>query len=76
VFLARAGQQEVKVADGLNPAIVSRASGPVIAWNATDGLLIAAPQQDTALLDAAGNSSRSRRPMRELLLHGSEASRR
>jgi hypothetical protein len=54
VFLAPSGQEEVKVAKGVNPAIVSTGAGPVIAWNAPDGLSIAAPERATTLLDPAG----------------------
>jgi hypothetical protein len=44
----------VKVAGGLHPAIVSTDAGPVIAWNAPDGLQVAAPERETILLDPAG----------------------
>ena len=54
VFLARIGQKEVAVGDWVNPALVETPDGPAVAWNATDGLLIAAPNHDTMLLDPAG----------------------
>ena len=54
IFLAQPGQEEVKVAEGLHPAIVSTDAGPVIAWNAPDGLQVAAPERETTLLDPAG----------------------
>ncbi len=54
VFLAHPGQEEVKVADGLNPTIASTAAGPVIAWNAAAGLSIAAPDRETFVLDPDG----------------------
>jgi hypothetical protein len=54
VYLARTGREEVNVGDGVNPAIVSTAEGPGIAWNATDGLLIATPNRQALLLDPAG----------------------
>ena len=54
VFLARPGEDEITVADGINPTIVSTPDGPVIAWNASEGLLVAAPRQATMHLDAAG----------------------
>ena len=54
VFLAQPGQDEVKVADGLNPAIAVTERGPVIAWNATDGLRIAAPDRAMRVIDPAG----------------------
>jgi hypothetical protein len=54
VFLARIGQKEVPVGDGVNPALVETPDGPAVAWNATDGLLIAVPNRDTMLLDPAG----------------------
>lgn len=54
VFLAQPGQNEVKVADGLNPAIAATDRGPVIAWYAPDGLLVAAPDRATSVIDRAG----------------------
>jgi hypothetical protein len=41
------------VADGLNPAIAAT-PGPVIGWNAPEGLSVAAPGRTTIVLDPAG----------------------
>ena len=54
IFLAQPGQPEIKVADGLNPAIAATPGGPVIAWNAPEGVSVAAPDRDTILLDPDG----------------------
>jgi hypothetical protein len=54
VFLTQAADEEIPVADGVNPTIVSSADGPVIAWNGADGLSIARPDRKTVVLDPAG----------------------
>ncbi len=54
IFLAEPGRPEITVADGLNPAIAATPGGPVIAWNAPDGLSVAAPDRKTIVLDPAG----------------------
>jgi hypothetical protein len=54
VFVAQPGQPEVKIADGLNPAIAATTSGPVIAWNGSDGLVVAVGDQQNVVLDPAG----------------------
>jgi hypothetical protein len=54
VFLAQPGRPEITVANGLNPAIATTPGGPVIAWNAPEGLSVAAPGRKTIVLDPGG----------------------
>jgi hypothetical protein len=54
VFLDQPGAEEVRVADGVNPAIAQLPGGPAVAWNAAEGLSVTMPDHDPMVLDAAG----------------------
>ncbi len=54
IYLASPGEPEIKVAEGTNPAVAATPAGPVIAWTGSGGLLLAAPDRDTRVLDADG----------------------
>jgi hypothetical protein len=54
VYLAAPGQPESIVGDGVNPALALSARGPVVAWNASKGLMVATAGHEPRLLDAAG----------------------
>ena len=42
------------VGDGVNPALAISAHGPVVAWNASNGLVVTTSRHEPQLLDAAG----------------------
>jgi hypothetical protein len=54
VYLASPGQPESVIGDGVNPALAISARGPVVAWNASKGLMVTAAGHEPRLLDAAG----------------------
>ncbi len=54
VYLDTPGQPESVVGDGVNPALATSARGPVVAWNASKGLMVTAAGHPLRLLDAAG----------------------
>jgi hypothetical protein len=54
VYLAQPDSPEIKVGDGVNPAVASTPDGPVVAWNAADGLVAASPHHDLLVLDRTG----------------------
>jgi hypothetical protein len=55
VYLARPGQQEVPVAQGINPSAISTAAGPVVAWSGAAGVTIAVPGGPPVVLDQRGS---------------------
>ena len=54
VYIARPGQPEVPVAEGVNPSAISTAAGPVVAWSGADGVTIAGPGGPPVVLDPHG----------------------
>jgi hypothetical protein len=55
VYIARPGQSEVPVAEGINPSAVSTAAGPVVAWSGSSGVTIAGPGAKLIVLDPHGS---------------------
>ena len=54
VYLAAPGKAESVVGDGVNPTLAISSGKPVVAWNASKGLMIGAIGHEPLLLDAAG----------------------
>lgn len=54
VYLARDGAPEVAAGQGVNPAMAMTATGPIVAWNGVDGLMIKPPEAEARLVDARG----------------------
>ncbi len=55
VYIARPGQAEVPLAEGINPSAISTGAGPVVAWSGTGGVTIAGPGAPPIVLDPRGS---------------------
>ena len=54
VYLAEPGSAEVVVGQGVNPAMAAAASGPVVAWNGAEGLMLKQASEAASVVDAQG----------------------